>query len=237
MKNYHILFSAFCAMAANFLVSGCSHPVEGTGPVINQKINLAVFTSVELEIDANVTIAISDSQHAVLSAQENIAQLIEFKSDGDELIIKSKEDFNASTPVEIVLNAKQLKSITVNGRGDIKVVNPVRGDELRVEINGSGDVELNANVEKLRTEINGSGDIVYSGKAIKQRIRMNGSGNLNASALQTEECDIRNSGSGDASLNVNVNLDAEVLGNGNIHYTGTPKVQSEITGSGDISKN
>jgi hypothetical protein len=237
MKKYILLFCAFCAITAIFLASGCSRPIEGTGPVVNQKMNLLAFTSLELEIDANVTIAISDSQQTVLRAQQNIAQLIEFKSDGDELIIKSKEDFNTSSPVEIVLTAKQLKRIIVNGSGDVKVINPVRGKELRVEINGSGDVELNANVDKLRTEMNGSGDIVYKGKSIKQRIRMNGSGNLNASALQTEECDIRIAGSGDASLNVNVSLDAEVLGSGNIHYTGTPKVQSEITGSGDISKN
>lgn len=236
MKKQIFFSVPFFLLVLSFLFSGCSWPVKGTGPVTNKKLALSEFRSIELEIPANVTLALSDSIQGVVRAQSNIAELIEFKYDGDELVIKSSKDYKTSLPVEIVLSTRELEKVIVNGSGDVHVVNPVRGEELRLEVNGSGDISVQANVGKMRTEINGSGDITISGKAINHRIRMNGSGNVIAGDLQTENTDIRINGSGDAGLAVNSSLEAKVMGSGNIRYAGTPKVDADITGSGEISK-
>jgi hypothetical protein len=236
MKNYLISGCSAALIFTTFLLSSCSRPVEGTGSVITKRLDLSEFTMLELDLPASVTVAISDTIQAVVRAQGNIADLIELKKDGDELIIKCKKDYKSSMPVEVILTTRQLERIVVNGSGDVNVVNPVHGEELRTQINGSGDITMPVDVTRLRTEINGSGDITLSGKAAKHRIRMNGSGNVAAENLQSDDCDISINGSGDALLHVNSRLEAKVLGSGNVRYTGAPKVKSEITGSGDISK-
>jgi hypothetical protein len=236
MRNTLISGYTVVLIFAVLFLNSCSGTVEGTGPVVVKKLNISEFTMLELELPATVTLAISDTIQAVVRAQGNIADLIELKNDGDKLIIKCKKDYKSSLPVEVILTTRQLERIVVNGSGDVNVVNPVRSDELRMQINGSGDIAIQAFVDKLRTEINGSGDVTVSGKAAKHRIRMNGSGNVEAGNLQNEVCDININGSGDAVLHVNTDLEAKVLGSGNIRYTGAPKVKSEITGSGDISK-
>ena len=223
-------------LAFSFLIGSCGRSVEGTGSIVNKKLELSEFRSIELEIPVKVTIAMSDSIQGVIRAQNNIAELIELKYDGDELIIKSKEDYNTSLPVELVLSARVLEKLIINGSGEIIVINPVRGNELRLEINGSGDIAVQTNVEKLRTNINGSGDVSIEGKAVTHRVRMNGSGNVLAGSLQTEVTDIHINGSGDADVTANTSLEAKVMGSGNVTYQGSPKVDVDITGSGEVSK-
>src|SRR6187200_1051266 len=108
-------------LAFSFFLNSCSPTIEGTGSVINKKLDLAEFCSIELEIPAIITVAMSDSVQGVIRAQGNIADLIELKYDGDELIIKSKEDYSSSKPVELVLSTRELEKLTINGSGDIKV--------------------------------------------------------------------------------------------------------------------
>jgi hypothetical protein len=223
-------------LAFSFFLSSCSPAIEGTGPVINKKLVLTEFRSIELEIPAVITVAMSDSVQGVIRAQSNIADLIELQFDGDELIIKSKEDYSTSKPVELILSARELEKLTINGSGDIKVINPIRGEELKLVINGSGNISVQTSVTKLRTDINGSGDINIEGKAVNHRIRMNGSGNVMAGNLQTENTDIHINGSGDADLTANLSLEAKIMGSGNVTYQGTPKVDADITGSGEVSK-
>jgi hypothetical protein len=237
MKNFNQLFLSGITSLILLLNAGCSRPIEGEGPVISKNVNAGDFTEIELEIPATLTIAISDSSAAVINAQQNIASMIELSNDGDCLTIKSEEEYRSSHPVEIILSTRKLEKLVVNGRGDVNVINPVRGSGLRVIINGSGDIRVKTDVEKLRTEINGSGDITYEGQAGSHRIRMNGSGNVNASELSAEKCDIHINGSGDADLRVTSLLEARVLGSGNIRYSGTPEVNSKITGSGNVTKN
>lgn len=237
MKNLNQLFLWGFASLLLLLNAGCSRPVDGEGPVITRTVNTGDFSEIELKVPATVTIAISDSSASVIKAQQNIATMIELHNDGDKLTIKSEDEFRSSHPVDIILTTRNLSEIVVNGRGDVNVINPVRGASLTIVINGSGDIRAKTDVQKLRTEINGSGDITLEGKAGTHRIRMNGSGNVNANSLSAERCDIRINGSGDADLHVNTELDARVLGSGNIRYSGTPEVNSKITGSGNVTKN
>lgn len=236
MKNNLQLSFFSLAIVAFTLLNACTPAVKGSGPQVTKKINISEFKSIELELPASVTLAISDTIQGVIRAQANIAELIEFKMDGDELTIRCNKNYKSDLPVEVILTTRQLEEIEVKGSGDLKVVNPVKGEKLEVEIDGSGDVTLMANVGKLETEVNGSGDVTYSGKAEYHHIRLNGSGNIMAGELQSEECDIKINGSGDADLNITGDLNAKVTGSGKILYAGTPKVNSEITGSGEIKR-
>ena len=235
IKRLPFSFPAIC-LALCFLLISCSPTIEGTGTVISKKLDLSEFRSIELEIPATITVAMSDSLQGVIRAQSNIAELIELEYDGDELVIKSKEDYSSSRPVELILSTRELEKLTINGSGDIKVINPIRGDELKLVINGSGNISVLTSVTKLRTDINGSGDVSIEGKAVNHRIRMNGSGNVMAGNLQTENTDIHINGSGDADLTANLSLEAKIMGSGNVTYQGAPKVDADITGSGEVSK-
>jgi hypothetical protein len=218
------------------LTSSCLHTTVGTGPAITETREISPFTELTLDIPANITLVIADTLTCVVTAQKNIAELIEFKQKGNVLRINSKNNFNSTAPVEIVLSASQIERLTVNGSGDIHVINTIKADELKLNINGSGDISASIAAVKLSSQINGSGDLVLSGKAGSNDATINGSGNIKANSLSVDDYTINIKGSGDAEIDANTSLNARLIGSGNITYTGAPAVKSEITGSGDISK-
>jgi hypothetical protein len=66
--------------------------------------------------------------------------------------------------------------IELAGSGDIKA-SKLRSTSARVQVNGSGDVDLTVTGE-LDAVVNGSGDIVYRGNPKKVRQRVHGSGSI-----------------------------------------------------------
>ena len=121
-------------------MSSCLNKVEGIGPVINQNREIKNFTALELEIPCNVTLVISDEVKCIVSSQSNINEIIDIKNDGDQLNIEAKKLFQAIKPVEITLSTAAIKEIRIDGSGDIKVINTIKSDELKANVNGSGNI-------------------------------------------------------------------------------------------------
>ena len=71
------------------------------------------------------------------------------------------------------LNTQQML-ITTNGAGDIKNL-AIKADKLIVSINGSGNANLDVEVENIAMEMNDAGDLSIQGIAKQQRIVSNGS--------------------------------------------------------------
>jgi predicted small secreted protein len=237
MKKGHLpILNIFVLLAFTLPFSACLNTVDGVGPVESTNRTISSFNELVVEVPANVTIVISDSVQCVISAQKNITDVIETTIDGDQLTIISKERFRATKPINIVLSVRSISSIRVDGSGDINSINTIKGDELDLNINGSGGVDVTAEVNDLRTKINGSGDINISGKVSTHKGQINGSGNFLGSDLLSEETKININGSGDAKINAGSMLDVTIVGSGNVIYEGTPTIRTKITGSGEVSK-
>jgi hypothetical protein len=235
-KGHQSLSSIIVLLTAIFSFSACFDAIDGVGPVEVTNRQLSSFNELVVEVPANVTIVISDSVQCVISAQKNIADVIETSIEGDQLSIISKQRFRATKPINIILTVRSISSIRVDGSGDINTINTIKGDELNLNINGSGDIDVQADVNDLRTKINGSGDIKIAGKVSTHKGQINGSGNFLGSQLMSEETKMSINGSGDAKIDAGSLLDVTIVGSGNVSYKGTPTIKTKITGSGEVSK-
>ncbi len=216
--------------------TSCMFSVNGTGPVITKARAINSFDMITVDIPANVTIVMSDSTGFAITAQENIIENIRSEESGNKLELTSKRNYRTSKPVEIVISTNQLKSIKLNGSGNIKVLNLVKGEKMALKINGSGNIQLPVDMISMDSQINGSGDINLSGKTVDHTIVINGSGNLRAEQLETDNYQIKINGSGDAIVKANGKMDVRLIGSGNVHYTGSPAIETKITGSGEVRK-
>jgi hypothetical protein len=120
----------------------------------------------------------------------------------------------------LYITLPNIKEVSVNGSGLIRIEGFEKLKYLVAEINGSGDIVLDETSSvkgKLTVAINGSGD--FSG--------------LNAK-VQYAEVDI--SGSGEVSVFPKEHLRIEINGSGDVKYMGNPKVETDINGSGDVIK-
>jgi hypothetical protein len=72
-----------------------------------------------------------------------------------------------------IVNTQQM-SVTTNGAGDIKNL-AIKADALTVSINGSGNANLDVEVESIDIEMNDAGDLTIQGISKQQHIVSNGS--------------------------------------------------------------
>lgn len=216
--------------------SSCNQVIIGEGPVVKQSRLPGEFSRIELDIPATLTYIVADSVSLTIVAQENIIGLITTETDGELLEIKSTKDYKSNKPVEIIMTLRPLDAIFLNGPGKIRGINTMSGDEIKLEINGSGDIKGNFNYRFLRSEIDGAGDLHLSGKVQEHKAQINGSGDINAIDLLADICRVTINGAGDAEVQVASKLQIKVTGSGTVRYSGTPAISSEITGSGEVKK-
>ena len=237
MKNgIQTLASLLSGIVILFSMSSCLNKVEGIGPVVNHSREIKGFNALELQVPCNVTLVISDEVKCIVSAQSNINEVIDIKNEGDRLIIEAKENFQATKPVEITLSTAALNELRVDGSGDIKVINPIKGDEIAANVNGSGDIEMPVDVGQVKSKINGSGDITITGRADYHKIQINGSGSILAYGLNADKCRIKINGSGEVEQTCGSNLEINIVGSGTVKYKGSPAIKSDVTGSGEVRK-
>jgi hypothetical protein len=111
---------------------------------------------------------------------------------------------------------KTLKGVTLRGSGNI-VVSQMAGDNLVVNLPGSGNITV-------------------TGTAATLNVNLSGSGNVYCGELKAKSATVTLNGSGEVEVFANQNLDASMRGSGTIRYSGNPaQVSKNITGSGSIT--
>jgi hypothetical protein len=120
------------------------------------------------------------------------------------------------------------------GSGDMQL-NGLSQPETKVEIDGSGTIETEGNVNKLHLEIDGSGTVQSKGQTDDVRVEVNGSGNVKLADLVNKDAHIDISGSGKVEVAPQNSLNVDISGSGTIYLKSEPKsIESDFSGSGKI---
>jgi hypothetical protein len=137
---------------------------------------------------------------------------------GHELVlsVKSGYNLNPSKPIVFKVSAKNLKGVSCNG-------------DTTADLKG-------IHTNELKLEINGSGDMSAEGTADQQELSINGCGKFLGGGLKSKEAKINIAGSGDAVVSASESLDVSIAGSGSIKYYGDPKIKQNVMGSGSITK-
>lgn len=209
--------------------------VEGEGKVVTRELTLEPFHNIELSGSSRVFLTKANKQKVSIKAPENIIALLNKNVESEEWEIHFKKCIKTSQKIEIYIELPSVEELEVHGSGDIIGKSQFEGEELDLEIAGSGSIELDFVVEELESEIAGSGDLKLSGTTKSHKIEINGSGDIDAFDLVSYETDVDINGSGDVKINVSDELKVDVNGSGDVFYKGgASKVSSDINGSGKL---
>jgi hypothetical protein len=214
----------------------CSPGVRiAAGPQTEEDRVVATFN--ELEIDGAMDVVITqDSSHIIrVEAPTNLMEFIKTEVSDSELKIWEASNHIVHTRnVKIYISQTLLDRIVVNGSGDVEAENIISSDFV-LELNGSGDIELDIVTNDIEVDLRGSGDIDLIGSASNLTVELNGSGNVDARNLPTLVGNAEVDGSGNISLKVSTDLTADIEGSGNIYYWGNPTtLVTNVSGSGDV---
>ena len=200
--------------AAALLVSSCfsvntnykggKNQLKGEGPVVTKSFDLKDFDSIVINGQADVTFTQGDSFDVTLTTQENIFDYVDFRVEGNTLILETKDrTVVRAERYDLSLQAPTLSSLEVNGAADFDILKlRTEGDfavkvngagdfsfdqvncrDLTVTVNGAADIESSVAVRSITIKVNGAGDVEVSGKAETASFDVNGAGDIDARNL------------------------------------------------------
>jgi hypothetical protein len=192
--------------------------IQGSGNVVSEKRPTSGFTSIALHGSANVYVIFGETESVTVKTDDNILPLIETRVQNNQLIISTKDNtsFTSTDPVRVDVTMKSLDDIILSGSGMINVPE-LKGEVLKVDLPGSGNINVAGEVNQVNINLGGSGIVSCSGlRAMNATVNLSGSGNITVYASDS--------------------LDATLSGSGNIQYSGNPaNISKNITGSGSIT--
>ena len=212
LKNI-IKLSLISILAVLFILAVSSCGILG---VVTEDRDVSDFSKIVIKGSGNLNIEQGDEESLTIKTTKNIIPYITTTVSNEtlEIGIKPRATIIPIGVVNYYLKVKDLNAITVEGSANVNS-SRLYTDNLEINIYGSGDIELAGRVEK-------------------QLIQISGSGNYSAKDLESRECVIEISGSGDSVINVNDSLDITISGSGDVSYIGNPSINQAISGSGDV---
>jgi hypothetical protein len=214
--------------------------VKGTGPVVSETRKVSAFQDVALYIAADVYITEGSEFAIEVRAQKEIVQILQTDVAGPALAIKypSGSNVRSSEPVSVYITLPAVHALSINGSGTINAPKPLHAEQLKLKVDGSGDIQLSyISATDVLANVNGSGSIkVKKGDAQTAAVQVNGSGSMESRGLRVANAAVQIAGSGNAALQVSGQLSIAIDGSGTVSYGGDAQVSSQVNGSGSVQK-
>jgi hypothetical protein len=199
------------------------------------------FNSIASGGPFDVHVKISGTESLKLKASPDIINEIETVVEGGKLKIRFKHhhEWNHENTgrIDVYVTARSLSAVDNAGSGSIKIDGVVNGENVRLNLSGSGDITSSVKSGDLHVSISGSGSIHLNGNANDANISIAGSGELMGKELVTGSASVSIAGSGSAYFAANKTISASIVGSGNVIYSGNATTGDVRTiGSGRVSK-
>jgi len=147
---------AFLGLILMMVFLGCE---KGNGNIISQERNVDGFNGIKFEGVGNVNVYPGENYRVIVKTDSNLMDRVLTTVSGNILQITQKSgQFNAS---ELTINVymPEIKSITLNSAGNIKVFNG-NSSELSISLTGAGNIEAqDLQVQNVTVNNSGAGNI------------------------------------------------------------------------------
>ena len=215
MKKLANLFAPLLVIGLFLTSCGDDFYTSGIGDPVTEEIFLDNFDGIKINSSIDVKLRQGPEQSVFVTAQANIIDLINTNIIREEWTIDYVENVRTNGQTVIDITVPDIRTITIDGSGDVTGLNALSLATLDILIDGSGDVELFGEVDKQFITIDGSGDVE----------------NFD---LLTYETEVRIDGSGDVDVLAEEYLNVRIEGSGDVRYRGNPDIQLTDNGSGDL---
>jgi len=216
--------------------AGIVQYISGSGDVSLKVLDVENFDKLDISVPAKVYITQSKDYSVILEAEDNLLPYIYAKVERNTLNIKRKNLiwFRNTEPINIYISMPEVKEIEVSTSGNVIGENTISGEDLSLQISGTGTINMDVKVQDLSTFISGTGDVELEGEAKNHKIKISGVGDVNCFNLDSEDVFVVISGAGDVDVDVSELLDVTISGTGSVGYEGDPRIKRQISGFGSI---
>ncbi len=222
-----------------------------TAQTTKKVLELPEFKGIYVNSNYTVYLKQTNKQEVTVEALTEIFSVSEIKVENGILMVnvdrkpenpnkslwQKIDDIKLNPTMKLYVSVKNLNDLQVNGNGKIISENSIAADYIALGVSGAGSLDVDLKGNTIKAELSGSGLMTVKGYATSMDAVVSGSGTLNGYNCALETAKAKVSGSGLCQLNVSNNIDALVLGNGQVKHKGNTKsAQKKIYGSGSVER-
>lgn len=238
MKNliYSVLLLIFTFTSADQIHS---QSIYGDGNIVKESRDISSFNKIEINGLVNVFLKQGTTESVTVEADKNLIPYILTSVKNGTMNISTKEDFNLkkSTKLNVYVTLNNITDLECNGVGNVKTESKLDLNDINIENNSVGNIDLEINCNKLILENNSVGNTILTGNIDIGNIEHNGVGNIKAFDLKSDILTIESNAVGNAEVSSEREIYIELNGMGNINYKGAAAVKKlEKNGFGNIKK-
>lgn len=220
--KHHLILTGLLGMALALAACGINigsslTTVRGSGDIVTAERDVSGFSSIQINIGADLVLAQGDEEGLIIEADDNLMAYIETEVRDNKLIVSTPDNTSISPSGIIRLN---LTFDTLNA----------------IDIFGSSAVTgENLDLATLAINFAGSGSTALTGRVDEQRINIRGTATINNFDLTCASAMVDISGSGTVEVNAERSLNVTVAGSGEIRYLGDPTLTQNVSGTANIT--
>ncbi|MDV6168525.1 head GIN domain-containing protein [Flavobacterium sp. DG1-102-2] len=239
MKRQLFLIAVLLLSAAAF-AQNSEEAITADGNTVKDKRTINAYSSLCINGPFEVLVTDSSDSFVTLEGSKNIVALIEISEENGTLSIQLPKDrkFKAHRKNKVYIKipySTALNTIKFNGSGGLVCRKTIKNN-IKVQLEGSGNIKLNLYSAQSDASVLGSGSITLTGAVQDFKCKIIGSGNIQAEKLETANLDVAVTGSGNAYLACTKTIKGNISGSGNVAFTGEPEKQDlKRSGTGDYS--
>ena len=206
-------------------------------PVV-QDFDVQPFTKIYLKGPYSVRLKQGNECKLRIEAPEKQMERIDVDSGGGMLSVEwDSKDYRKSKNIELLIEFESLERIEILGAVDLESEGAIRTENLKLEFEGAGDVDLELDAEKVITEINGVGSFNLTGKTVYHKVEFSGVGGYDARDLISDFTMVESNGVGSVKVFARKEFKGDANGVGSVDYWGDPE-ETEInsTGVGSVNR-
>jgi hypothetical protein len=219
--------------------------------VTKKTLELPEFKSIYVNSNYTVYLKQTNKQEVTVEALTEIFSATEIKVENGILMINIErkpdnpnkslwakiDDIKLNPTMKIFISMKNISELQVNGNGKIVSENSIATDNISLGVAGNGSMDVDLKGNTVRAEVTGNGNMILRGYASTIDASVSGPGTFNGFNCPLDNAKVKVSGSGLCQLNVTQNMDALVLGNGQIKHKGNTKnTTKKVYGSGVVER-
>jgi len=203
-----------------------------------KKYNVKPFTELYLEGPYEIHLRQSDSDALTIVTTSSYYERLEVSSETGrlEIVMKGKNLRNTKA-IEVWIQVKNLEKLEIQGAVDLECENQLVTNNLKLEFDGAGDVELDIKAAKMISEISGVGEFTIEGEVEYHKVSFDGIGSYDASGLRSKYTLVDSNGIGSVKVYASASFKGKASGIGSVEYYGDPaEVDVDASGLGSVTR-
>ncbi len=176
-----------------FSLTYASEMIEDSGTMVVKKGDFKDISKFNIKVSIDTTIIKSKSNYYELTADDNIAEIIDIYSNDKSLIVDTKRSFKTNSELKLCIYTTKISELMVDGSIDIKLQDL---KEKSLSIIADGVIELStegglSSVKKLN--INSEGTIEIDFKNLKSeftKLNLSGVSNVVLNSVNKPEINL-----------------------------------------------